>query len=88
MRRCVTVRAASERLRQADLAQYEGQYRSASDPDQVTAVYLDGGALYEESARRERQRLVPMRRRRTGSRLRRRRRMWCFCAMRRVQSPG
>ena len=41
-----------------DLAQYVGQYRSTSDPDQVTAVYLDGGALYEESAQRQRQRLV------------------------------
>jgi len=41
------------------LAQYEGQYRSLSDPDQITAVYLDGGALYEESELRERQRLLP-----------------------------
>jgi putative CocE/NonD family hydrolase len=41
------------------LAQYQGQYRSVSDPDQVTAVYLDGGSLYEESALRERQRLLP-----------------------------
>ncbi len=39
------------------LAQYEGQYRSVADPDQVTSVYLENGALYEESARRERQRL-------------------------------
>ncbi|MGA1982832.1 MAG: CocE/NonD family hydrolase [Acidobacteriaceae bacterium] len=42
-----------------DLAQYVGQYRSLSSPDQVTAVYLEGGALYEESAQRQRQRLVP-----------------------------
>jgi putative CocE/NonD family hydrolase len=41
------------------LAQYQGQYRSLSDPDQMTAVYLDGGALYEESELRERQRLLP-----------------------------
>jgi hypothetical protein len=42
-----------------DLAQYQGQYANASDPDNVTAVYLDGGVLYEESVRRERQRLLP-----------------------------
>jgi uncharacterized protein len=40
------------------LAQYEGQYRGA-DPDQVTAVYLEAGVLYEEGERRERQRLTP-----------------------------
>jgi putative CocE/NonD family hydrolase len=45
--------------RAQDLAQYVGQYRSVSSPDQVTAVYLEGGALYEESAQRQRQRLVP-----------------------------
>ena len=43
----------------ADLAQYQGQYRDTSDPDQVNVVYVDGGVLYEESERRERQRLVP-----------------------------
>jgi putative CocE/NonD family hydrolase len=43
----------------AGLAQYEGQYRSPSDPDQVHAVYLDGGVLYEESERRARQKLTP-----------------------------
>ena len=42
-----------------NLAQYQGQYGSAFDPDNVTAVYLEGGVLYEESARRERQRLLP-----------------------------
>ena len=42
----------------ADLAQYVGQYRSTSNPDQINAVYLDGGVLYEESERRARQRLV------------------------------
>ena len=42
----------------AELAQFEGQYRSVSDPDQVNAVYLDGGILYEESERRARQRLT------------------------------
>jgi putative CocE/NonD family hydrolase len=42
-----------------DLAQYVGQYRSAADPDQLNSVYLDGGALYEESERRERLRLAP-----------------------------
>lgn len=42
-----------------DLAQYVGQYRDISDPDQVHVVYLDGGALYEESERRERQKLTP-----------------------------
>jgi putative CocE/NonD family hydrolase len=42
-----------------ELAQYQGQYRAADETDQVTAVYLDGGVLYEESERRERQRLTP-----------------------------
>ena len=42
-----------------DLAQYQGQYRSATAPEQAMAVYLDGGALYEETERRERQRLTP-----------------------------
>ncbi len=42
-----------------DLAQYVGQYRDISDPDQVHVVYLEGGALYEESERRERQKLTP-----------------------------
>ncbi len=42
-----------------NLSGYVGQYRSTSNPEQVTAVYLDGGALYEESAQRQRQRLVP-----------------------------
>ncbi|HEY4380584.1 MAG TPA: CocE/NonD family hydrolase [Acidobacteriaceae bacterium] len=42
-----------------DLAQYVGQYRDSVDPDQVNAVYLDSGVLYEESERRERQRLIP-----------------------------
>ena len=45
--------------RAQDLAQYVGQYRSGSNPDQVTAVYLEDGALYEESGQRQRQRLVP-----------------------------
>src|ERR1017187_6277514 len=45
--------------RAQDLAQYAGQYRSVADPSQVTAVYLDGGDLYEESAQRQRQRVVP-----------------------------
>jgi putative CocE/NonD family hydrolase len=43
----------------ADPTQYVGQYRGTSNPDQVNAVYLDGGVLYEESERRERQRLLP-----------------------------
>jgi hypothetical protein len=43
----------------ADLAQFIGQYRSTANPDQVNSVYLDGGVLYEESERRERQRLAP-----------------------------
>ena len=43
----------------ADLTQYEGQYRSTSDPDQVHAVYLDDGVLYVESEGRERQKLTP-----------------------------
>ena len=43
----------------ADLAQYVGQYRSTSNPDQINVVYLDGGVLYEESEQRARQRLVP-----------------------------
>ena len=46
--------------RAQDLAQYVGQYRSVADPSQVTAVYLDGGALYEESAQRQRQPLAPV----------------------------
>lgn len=41
-----------------NLAQYEGQYRDLSDPDQVTAIYLEGGVLYEEGERRERQKLT------------------------------
>jgi uncharacterized protein len=41
------------------LAQYEGQYRGISDPDQLTAVYIDAGVLYEEGERRERQKLIP-----------------------------
>ena len=45
--------------RAQDVAQYEGQYRSAADPDQVHAVYLDAGVLYEESERRARQKLTP-----------------------------
>jgi putative CocE/NonD family hydrolase len=45
--------------RAQDLAQYVGQYRSTSDPSQVTAVYLEGGALYEESAQRLWQRMAP-----------------------------
>src|ERR1700722_16842316 len=43
----------------AGLAQYVGQYRSTTDPDEVTVVYLDGGALYEESEKRQRQRMIP-----------------------------
>jgi putative CocE/NonD family hydrolase len=42
-----------------DLAQYVGQYRSATDPDQINSVYLDSGSLYEESERRERLKLAP-----------------------------
>jgi putative CocE/NonD family hydrolase len=45
--------------RAQDAAQYTGQYRSLADPEKVTAVYLDGGALYEESAQRQRQQLLP-----------------------------
>ena len=43
-----------------DLEQYQGQYRSPADPDQVLAVYLENGTLYEESERRERQKLTPV----------------------------
>jgi hypothetical protein len=43
----------------ADLAQYVGQYRGTSNPDQVNAIYLDDGVLYEESERRKRQMLLP-----------------------------
>jgi putative CocE/NonD family hydrolase len=42
-----------------DLVQYVGQYRDISDPDQVHVIYLEGGTLYEESERRERQKLTP-----------------------------
>jgi uncharacterized protein len=42
-----------------DPAQYQGQYRDVSNPDQVHAVYLEDGVLYEESEHRERQRLTP-----------------------------
>jgi uncharacterized protein len=41
------------------LADYVGQYRASSNPDLITAIYLDSGVLYEESERRERQRLTP-----------------------------
>ena len=42
-----------------DLAQYQGQYRNVANPDQVHAVYVEGGALYEEREGLERQRLTP-----------------------------
>jgi uncharacterized protein len=42
-----------------NLAQYQGQYRDASDPDLVHAIYLDGGDLYEDSEQRQPQRLIP-----------------------------
>jgi putative CocE/NonD family hydrolase len=42
-----------------DLAQYEGQYRNTTDPDQVHVVYLEAGVLYEESEPKERQKLIP-----------------------------
>src|ERR1017187_714402 len=42
-----------------DLTQYQGQYRNVADPDQVHAVYVEGGALYEEREGLERQRLTP-----------------------------
>ena len=42
-----------------NLAQYEGQYRSTTDPEVVTAIYLEGNTLYEESELRERQPLIP-----------------------------
>ena len=45
--------------RQADLAQYQGQYRSVVHPDQVHAVYVEAGALYEEREGLERQKLTP-----------------------------
>ena len=54
----------------ADLAQYVGQYRDTADPDQVNVVYLDGGTLYEESERKERQKLVPDADGETGDRFR------------------
>ena len=40
------------------LAEYEGQYRSVSDPDQVHVVYVEAGALYEERQDAGRQKLV------------------------------
>src|ERR1035441_5534561 len=42
-----------------NLAQYQGQYRDTSDPDQVHAIYVDGGVLYEDSEQRQPQRLIP-----------------------------
>ena len=41
------------------LAQFEGQYRGISDSDELTAIYLESGVLYEEGERRERQKLLP-----------------------------
>jgi putative CocE/NonD family hydrolase len=41
------------------LAQYAGMYRNALNPDNVHAVYVEGGVLYSESAQRPRQRLTP-----------------------------
>jgi putative CocE/NonD family hydrolase len=38
---------------------YVGQYRDIGDSGQLNWVYLDGGALYEESERAPRQRLTP-----------------------------
>jgi hypothetical protein len=43
----------------ADFSEFQGQYRNPENPDQEIAVYLDGGALYEEAERRDRQQLVP-----------------------------
>jgi hypothetical protein len=40
------------------LAEYTGMYRNASNPDNVHAVYVEGGVLYSESAQRPRQRLT------------------------------
>jgi putative CocE/NonD family hydrolase len=57
--RTVSSSARPTQAASAGLAQYVGQYRGTSDPDQVNAVYLDDGVLYEESERRARQRLVP-----------------------------
>jgi len=36
-----------------DLSQYQGQYRGIADPDQVHAVFLEGGSLYAESKSKE-----------------------------------
>jgi uncharacterized protein len=55
----LTLWVGCARVQAQDAAQYAGQYRSVADPDKVTAVYLDGGVLYEESAQRQRQQLVP-----------------------------
>ncbi len=43
----------------ADLVQYQGQYRSVADPEQVHAIYVEGGALYEEREGAGRQKLNP-----------------------------
>ena len=53
------VRAQDAAPPAASLAEYQGQYRNPADPDQELAVYLDGGLLYEEAERRDRQQLVP-----------------------------
>jgi len=45
--------------RAQELSQYVGQYREQSDASRVTAVYLDGGVLYEEGTQRARQQLAP-----------------------------
>ena len=74
----------------ADLVQYQGQYRSVADPEQVHAIYVEGGALYEEREGAGRQKLNPdpSPARPTASALRRQQRMWCLCAMEPAQSPG
>jgi uncharacterized protein len=41
-----------------ELQQYVGQYRSVSDPDYVTSVYVDDGRLYQERERAARQELI------------------------------
>ena len=41
------------------LGQYVGQYRATGNSDQLNAVYLEGGVLYEESERAPRQKLIP-----------------------------
>lgn len=55
----VALKAGAQTPQSGDLSQYVGLYRNPSDAEQANAVYVENGALYEETARRARQRLAP-----------------------------